>query len=54
MINFFSIPSESEKEMELDPPKYRVRDDRPWHSGILTVEGRLLSDTCIVLVIEMI
>ncbi|KAK3859367.1 hypothetical protein Pcinc_034518 [Petrolisthes cinctipes] len=32
------ISEESEKELELDPPKYRVSDTHPWFSGLLTLE----------------
>ncbi|XP_045592410.2 E3 ubiquitin-protein ligase HECTD1 isoform X16 [Procambarus clarkii] len=32
------ISEESEKELELDPPKYRVLDTQPWFSGLLTLE----------------
>ncbi|XP_035704354.1 E3 ubiquitin-protein ligase HECTD1 [Folsomia candida] len=32
------ISQESEKEMELDPPKYRITENKPWYSGILTIE----------------
>lgn len=31
------ISQESEKEME-DPPKYRMTENKPWYSGILTIE----------------
>lgn len=24
--------------MELDPPKYRITENKPWYSGILTIE----------------
>ncbi|XP_045131794.1 E3 ubiquitin-protein ligase HECTD1-like isoform X13 [Portunus trituberculatus] len=32
------ISEESEKELELDPPKYRITDTQPWFSGLLTLE----------------
>ncbi|KAK8751081.1 hypothetical protein OTU49_012922 [Cherax quadricarinatus] len=32
------ISEESEKELELDPPKYRISDTQPWFSGLLTLE----------------
>jgi len=38
------ISQESEKEMELDPPKYRPVDNRPWHYGILTIEDLMEID----------
>ncbi|ODM98949.1 E3 ubiquitin-protein ligase HECTD1 [Orchesella cincta] len=38
------ISQESEKEMELDPPKYRPIDNRPWHYGILTIEDLMEID----------
>jgi E3 ubiquitin-protein ligase HECTD1 len=38
------ISQESEKEMELDPPKYRPSENRPWYSGILTVEDLMEID----------
>lgn len=38
------ISQESEKEMELDPPKYRPLDNRPWHHGILTIEDLMEID----------
>lgn len=38
------ISQESEKEMELDPPKYRAVDNRPWHYGILTIEDLMEID----------
>lgn len=39
------ISQESEKEMELDPSKYRIHvDSRPWHHGILSIEDLLVID----------
>jgi len=39
------ISQESEKEMELDPPRYRTQVDvRPWHSGILSIEDLMEID----------
>ncbi|XP_037777238.1 E3 ubiquitin-protein ligase HECTD1-like isoform X16 [Penaeus monodon] len=32
------ISEESEKELELDPPKYRITDTQPWFTGLLTLE----------------
>ncbi|XP_046664774.1 E3 ubiquitin-protein ligase HECTD1 isoform X3 [Homalodisca vitripennis] len=32
------ISEESEKELELDPPKICIEETKPWFSGILTVE----------------
>lgn len=32
------ISEESEKELELDPPKIAVEDKKPWYSGILNYE----------------
>lgn len=38
------ISQESEKEMELDPPRYRVPETKPWHAGILTIEDLMEVD----------
>lgn len=39
------ISQESEKEMELDPPKYRfLTENRPWYHGILTFEDLMEID----------
>lgn len=38
------ISQESEKEMELDPPKYRVTEAKPWYSGILNIEDLMEID----------
>ncbi|XP_066988994.1 E3 ubiquitin-protein ligase HECTD1 isoform X6 [Macrobrachium rosenbergii] len=32
------ISEESEKELELDPPKYRLADTQPWFSGLLGLD----------------
>ncbi|CAH0382752.1 unnamed protein product [Bemisia tabaci] len=49
------ISEESEKELELDPPKLHAEDTRPWFAGILTendlyevdpVRGRFLKELC--------